>query len=216
MGVTTLRVADLAKFPAAGWVRVGEQIIRYTSKSAASGEGTLDGVPASGTGALLAPIAAGATLVNHPHLRGVSGVLYLMKRGDQVNVLAVQGRRRGASGPRRRRRRGRRPRTLRPGWPARADIPPNRWRTAQLSLYSLPEARVRFATRDLKVRSGKSITITLGPPTNLTGTFKIQRVVFSQFGYPDLLPLRTVEASSYLFTMDNLFRRLLVGTGSGV
>jgi hypothetical protein len=209
-GNTSLRVKDLAAFPAGGWVRAGEQLIRFTGRSSSSGEGTLTGIPASGVGAIGAPIAANVSVVNHPHLTGVTGILYTIKAGDDVNVLVTRNNTsaqtalaavEGGDGIHEHFIQDRRLSVE--SCEELAD--------AELSLFSSAELSLTFKTRDTNVRSGKSIVIDLGAPTNISGTFKIQRVVLSQFGIPGVYPLRQVTASNYLFTIDHLLRRVSLG-----
>ena len=73
-GESTLMVAELSAFPAAGWVLAGGQILHYFSKAATSGAGTLRDIPASGTGAITAPLSVGAEVLTVPHLTGCAGI----------------------------------------------------------------------------------------------------------------------------------------------
>lgn len=207
-GDTTLRSADLSQHPASGWVRCGEQIITYTGRSAASGEGTLTGIPASGVGAIGAGIASGVSIVNHPHLTGVSGIAYTIKSGDDINVLVTRNDTsaqtalaaiEGGDGIHEHYIQDRR----------LSIASCEELGDAELTLFSTAEASLTFTSRDTKLRSGKSIVVNLGAPTNISGTFKIQRVVMTQFGLEDTYPLRQVTASSYLFTIDHLLRRVV-------
>lgn len=93
-GDTTLRVTDLAKFPAAGWVRVGSQVIQYTGRSAATDAGTLTGIPASGPGAIVSEIPASSMVLVQPHLTGVAAsgrysVRHALRVGESVNILVL-------------------------------------------------------------------------------------------------------------------------------
>lgn len=91
-GSTFLRVADLGEFPSdGGWVRVDGQVLYYGARGL-SGIGFLTDIPASGVGSIQAPISAGATLLNQPHLTGIpdsgNGALqYAVTPGDTVNLL---------------------------------------------------------------------------------------------------------------------------------
>lgn len=91
-GSTTLRVDQLSSFGGAGWVRVGNQVIRYVGRSGTSGEGTLNNVPASGVGSITAPIPVSTAVSNVPHLTGVpasgAGALaYAVSVGDPINLF---------------------------------------------------------------------------------------------------------------------------------
>jgi hypothetical protein len=80
---------------------------------------------------------------------------------------------------------------------------------ADLGLYASAQETLEFVSRDTKLRSGKSITINIGAPNNIAGTFTIQRVVSSEYGMPSINPRRQVSASSFRFTLDDVFRRLV-------
>lgn len=92
-GQTSLRLTDLSKVPASGWLRVGAQVIRYTARSAASGAGEVTGIPASGVGAIAAEIRAGTTVVVEPHLTGIpasgdGALAHAARVGETVHILA--------------------------------------------------------------------------------------------------------------------------------
>lgn len=211
-GDTILRVKDLAKFPAAGWVRVGDQIIRFTGRSGSSGEGTLTGIPASGVGAIGAGIAAEVSVVNHPHLTGVSGIQFTIKAGDEINVLVTRNNTAaqaalalveddGGGGVHEHFIRDSRLNIV--SCEKRGD--------AELALFSDAELRFSFSSRDPNLASGKRVNVNLAPPANMTASLKIQRVTLTQFGIANVMPKRRVTASSYLFTIDQLFRQVELG-----
>lgn len=88
-GSTTIEVEDLAQFPASGWAEApGGQVFSYTGRSAATGGGTLTGIPASGLGSLTAAVRAG-TIKAVPQLTGVSGIAQALKVGESVNILVI-------------------------------------------------------------------------------------------------------------------------------
>lgn len=79
---------------------------------------------------------------------------------------------------------------------------------AQLALFKDPETRITYQTRDLNTKSGKTISVALGAPQNITGDFKIQSVTMTEIGIaPGLYPLRTVTASTTKFSFEDLLRR---------
>jgi len=79
---------------------------------------------------------------------------------------------------------------------------------ADLALFARPLVTVRYATRDPKTRAGKTVTITL-PELSLTGDFTIQTVEIDQIDLaPGLLPRFTVTASSIRFSLEDVLRRL--------
>src|SRR4029453_2234478 len=91
-GSAAVPVDDLAPFPASGWAEApGGQLIRYTGRSAASGPGTLTGIPASGIGAITAALRSG-TIRSIPHLIGIpasgaGAIAFPIKTGDQVLIF---------------------------------------------------------------------------------------------------------------------------------
>jgi hypothetical protein len=205
-GATVIPVAGTAPFaPTGGYAVVGngEQVIRYTGVTA----GSLTGIPASGPGALRATVAYNASITVSPALTGVSGIARALIDGEEIYLLVVrddaaaqaalaaieggdgiiehfvQDRRLSAAGA-----------------TVTAD--------AELALFATPEIRVTYTTRDPLTRTGKLVAINLPAPTNLVGSFLIQRVQLSRFHVPALAPLRTVQASSTRFSFDDVLRRL--------
>ena len=74
-----------------------------------------------------------------------------------------------------------------------------------------PITTIKYTTRDTKTRSGRGITVSLGAPNNLSGTFLIQRVVISKFdpaGDGHQPPTYEVEASSQRRSFERLLARL--------
>jgi len=205
-GATVIPVAGTAPFaPTGGYAVVGngEQVVRYTGVTA----GSLTGIPASGPGALRSTVAFNASITVSPALTGVSGIARALIDGEEIYLLVVrddaaaqaalaaieggdgiiehfvQDRRLSAAGA-----------------TVTAD--------AELALFATPEIRVSYTTRDPNTRTGKLIAIDLPAPTNLVGSFLIQRVQLSRFHVPALAPLRTVQASSTRFSFDDVLRRL--------
>lgn len=78
--------------------------------------------------------------------------------------------------------------------------------TAQLALFSTPLVSISYKTRDVNTHAGRTITVSLGSPTNLSGTFQIQQVTIDSFQYPRLYPTYTVQASSTRFSLEDLLR----------
>jgi len=209
-GDTSLRVESTSNFLAAGgWAQLDSQTLRYTGLS---GGNTLTGIPSSGAGAIQTTVKAGVAVIGAPHLTGVpsggaGAVVNTIPKGEAVD-LYVQ-----------------RDNTSQQAAIAALEggdgvhehvIPAGRMTAASaqnladadLALFSDKESVVTFVSRDTKLRSGKSITVTLGAPTNISGTFTIQRVTHTGYGVPHQYPRRSVVASSYLLTVDDIFRRL--------
>jgi hypothetical protein len=213
IGGTTLLVESVAPFNAGGgWVYIGAQRLRYTGISGVA----LVGIPASGDGSLAAAVRAGAEVIAAAMITGVStpgaaaGVLFPILAGDPVNVLVEVLDAAGAAALA----------ALEEGdgiheyfvQDGRLTIASCQSRAvAELAMFALAEQRVTFRSRDAKLRSGKTITINLGPPTNIVGTFKIQQVVISGFEIPGQLPWRDVTASNYLYSLEHLLRRVELG-----
>lgn len=209
-GDTSLPVQELSVFASGGgWVQVSGQIVRYTGRSASSGAGTLTGVPASGIGAIGAAVPYDTPVINHPHLTGVTGILYAINKGEDVNLWvtrndtssqtfmasAVGGDGIHEADPIQDRRMSETEIT------ARCD--------AKLAELSTPLVTVRFATRDLTVKSGRDVTVTLAAPTSISGTFRIQAVTISGFSATGAFrPLRQVECSSRRLSFEQILRIL--------
>lgn len=227
-GDTTLRVKDLSKFAGTtGYVLVGGQVIRYAGGGGGAVEGELSGVPASGSGSITSIIPVGTTIVNAPTLTGIpsvggGGVNYAINTGDEVNVWvtrndtaaqtfmasAVGGDGIHEADPIQDRRMSEREIT------ARCD--------AKLAELSTPLVTVRYITRDVTTQSGRDVTVTLGAPTNISGTFKIQSVTTTGFapvalatnhGLADYRPVKQVECSSRRLTFEQILRVVKAGNG---
>ncbi len=203
-GETTLRLDSTSGFPSAGWFYSGSQLVRYTGVSGS----TLTGIPTSGAGAIVTPLRVGTEIITASMLTGIpssgtgaivtaitdnAAVNVLVERNDAaaqalygvIEYFYQDGRLSIAS------------------CTARAD--------AELAQFAQPEKRLTFSRRDPKLRSGKTVDISLGPPANLSGTFKIQQVVIADFDVPGQLPWRTVTASNYLYSLEHLLRRVELG-----
>lgn len=206
-----LQVADLAQFPASGWVRSESQIVRYTGRSAASGIGTLTGIPASGTGAIIAAIASGSAVVVQPHLVGIpasgtGSILYTINQGDPVNILVTRNNTSaqtalaaliGGNGI------------------VEEYVTDNRLSITEctargdavLDLRSAAEASITYRSRDKNTRAGRTITVNLGAPTSVSASFKIQNVTITGFSANEaLFPTFTASASSTRFSFQDLLR----------
>ena len=208
-GSTTLIVAGTGGFSSTGgWAVIGNgaQVIRYTGVSVSS----LTGIPATGTGAITATVGYNSTVTAAPQLTGVpasgaGSIQYAIKSGDPVNLLMqvddaaaqtalaaliggdgiqedyLQDRRLSATEA-----------------TARG--------TAQLTLRKSVQVTIRYQTRDINTRAGRTVTVNLGAPFSITSTaFVIQQVTVSAFQLA-LNPTYDVTATSILFTFDDLLR----------
>lgn len=211
IGDTSLRVVDLAQVPSSGWLYVGENLVRYTGRSATSGSGTVTGIPASGFGAILVNIPAGEAVVVAPHLTGVAGILYAIAQGDEVNVLTMnedttaQSTFAGLIGS----GDGIVEEFIQDGRLSLTEADARG--AAKLAELKDPLTTVTLTTRDQTFRVGRSTTFTLTNPS-VSGTYKVQRVTITDIaqGGAAILhfPVRRVEASSRRFSFEGLLRQI--------
>jgi hypothetical protein len=211
-GSTVLPVSGTAPFEndgGAGWARVGNMVIQYTG----IGAGTLTGLPASGPGALSATVRYGAQVLVQPRLVGVVGLTRSVRKGDNVAIrlevedVAAQDALAARLGG------------VRADGVVEEPYSDSRMTLRELQEYTEalladrkdPRRTLRFDTRDTSCEVGRLITVTLTTPP-ISGTFRIQRVTFSEIaitgGLGRVLAKRSVEASSKLFTFADLLRRL--------
>jgi hypothetical protein len=84
-GATTIPVAGPVAFSTGGgWALVANQVVRYTGISG----NTLTGIPASGTGSVMATVSYSATIIEAPRLTGVTGLDRAVTSGTDI-VLRV-------------------------------------------------------------------------------------------------------------------------------
>jgi len=213
-GATTIPITDASPFTAdggasGGWANVGNLAIKYGGISGAA----LTGIPAAGAGALTAAVRHGAVILVQPRLVGVTGLALAIKSGDAIvirlelddpDAQAALGARLGgtaADGI-----------VEEPFSDARMALPELlNYARALLTDRKDPRRTLRFLTRDDTVQVGRLITVTLTTPP-ISGTFRVQRIGFSEIaitgGLARVKPLRTVEASTKLYTFADLLRRL--------
>jgi hypothetical protein len=209
-GATVLPVTATQPFTAGGgWAEVGNIPVRYTGV----GTGTLTGIPAVGVGSITATTRHGTQVLNIAHLVGVAGQTRPIKAGapvtlrvevEDVAAQAALGARLGgaaADGI-----------VEEPFSDARMALPELlNYARALLTDRKDPRRTLRFVTRDDTVQVGRLITVTLTTPP-ISGTFRVQRIQFSEIaitgGLARVKPLRTVEASTKLYTFADLLRRL--------
>jgi hypothetical protein len=214
-GATSLAVDDCAPFlSGGGWAEApGGQAFLYTGRSVSSGPGSLTGIPASGTGSLIAAVRAG-TVTALPHLTGCSGITYAINKGDPVNIVVIVD-----------------DATAQTALAALVGgdgihemfITDGRWSiteataraNAELSLRKNPLVTVSFQTRDPSMQSGRDVTLTITSPA-ISGTFKIQRVTLTELGLGGptgfIFPLRQVEVSSRRYSFEDILRQLKKAT----
>jgi len=206
-GSTAVIVANTAAFAdTGGWAVVGngEVGIRYTAKTANG----LTGIPATGPGALVASVAYNSTITAAPALIGVTGVVDAVIRNAPIHVwvqrddLAAQAYMAALDGS---------------GDGVYEHIWSDERRTeasliqvcdAQLELYSRPLVTVTYATRDLKTKSGKTVTIALTTPA-IHESLTIQDVAISELGIKGLAPKFTVTASTVRQSFEAILQSLI-------
>lgn len=210
-GSTSLPVAGTGGFSSAGgWAVIGNgaQVVRYTGISGSS----LTGIPASGAGSIVASISYNSTVTAAPCLRGIpasgaGAVLYSIKKGDPVNLFVVVDDVTAQADLA----------TLIGGDGIQEDaISDNRLSSteataraeARLELLREVIVTIHYKSNDINTRSGRTVTVNLGAPWNMTAQeFMIQRVTESDF-YPAMPPTFSVEASSVRFSFEDLLRNM--------
>jgi len=78
---------------------------------------------------------------------------------------------------------------------------------ANLQLFARPIVTFRYATRDLKTKSGKTVHINV--PGYPVGDYVIQEVTITELDVPAVGPRFTVTASTVRFSLDDILRKLL-------
>jgi hypothetical protein len=210
-GATSLPTTGLSTLPPQGWASLeGGQIIRYTGVSGNS----VTGIPTTGSGAIVNTVRFGDHLVAVPQLTGVTGITAAILKGTPVNLwvqrdaLAAQASQAvidsvngitPADG-------------IYEGEPIvdeRRGIPSlTALCDATLIIFATAIQTVRYATRDLKTKSGKPVTVNLASPP-IAADLVIQDVQISEIDIaPGLAPRFDVTASTTRFSLDNLIRQL--------
>jgi hypothetical protein len=207
-GATTIEIDAPTGIPAAGWILVGEQVIRYTGITAGP-RYYLTGIPPSGSGAVTADLPPGTVFATVPALTGVTPASRVTI-GDEVQIIIqvddvaaqsalaavegsdgiveyyIQDRRLSEAGALARGR-------------------------AELALFKTVETRISYTTHDPNTRSGRTVHVALPAPTNLSGDFLIQRVTIDQVATAaGTYPRRQVDASTTRFSFDDVLARLLL------
>jgi hypothetical protein len=210
-GETSLILANAAAFAVGGgWAVIGngQQVIRYTGRTATA----LTGIPAAGIGAITAAIGYNSTITPAPALTGVSGLTLPLIKGVSVNIwvqrddTAAQGELAALAGD------------GSDGIVEHLITDERRGEAslialcdADLALYSRPIVTVRYATRDVKTKSGRPIVIDLAVPA-IHETLTIQAVDIDQIDIAvGMNPRYTVTASTVRFSLEDILRRLTGG-----
>lgn len=203
IGATSLTVVERGKFTSTGGsalvtVNGTPFLITYTGKSSSYGTGTITGIPASGFGSVLYTIPTGSQIQNIPTLIGVTGILYPINAGDDVNLLVQRddATSQGTYGIRRKLVQDRR--LSKTGAQTRGD--------AELTLQKDPRVTGGYTTTDPKVGTGRAIIVSMSSPWGISATYTIQQV--RKYFEPERTDLqRDVTFSSQTLDRD-LFRLL--------
>jgi hypothetical protein len=216
-GSPAIPVDDLTPFPTAGWVIAGAQYLRYTGKTAATGVGSLTGIPASGSGAITAPIKEGVIRLV-PHLTGIpasgtGAIVTPIKAGDEIAIRYEETNATAAHDM-----------GVRFGGVDADGILEQPFSDGRFGLIELtatvralladratPIQIVRFESRDMTLEVGSTVQIDLDTPA-IHGTYRIHTVSLSEIGIGGRFgmapwPLRHVTATNKLFSFDDLVRR---------
>jgi hypothetical protein len=209
-GAASLITSGGAFSAGGGWAVIGSQVVRYTGLSG----NTLTGIPASGAGAITAPISYNATVTAAPALIGVSGLVYALTKGTPVHVWVVRDDLAAQSA---------RAQTTGTDGVVEHVISDERRGEASLAAlcdadlvqFSRPLVTVRYATRDTRTKSGKPVVFNLVSPA-IAETLLIQSVDIDQFELdPARAPRCVVVASTARFSVEDILRRL-AGTLGGL
>jgi hypothetical protein len=212
-GSSTLITGSTGPFRAGGgWVQIGQQLVRYTGTTG----NTLTGIPPVGTpGALLDTVGYGEPVYVVPSLTGVTGLALPMLRGTPVHIwvqrddLAAQAEQATIDAAT-----GRVPADGIYEGPVivderRGEASLTAICDATLRLFSRPIVTVAYATRDVKTKSGKPITVDLASPP-IHETLTIQDVTITEVDIaPGLAPKFTASATTWRASLEDLLRRMM-------
>ena len=207
-GSTSLVTSSAAPFASGGgWAQIGLQVIRYTGISG----NDLTGIPANGPGAILNSVPYGHAIDALPALTGINGgsglaaaitkgaPIHLWVQVDDTAAQAIVAARDGSDGVIEHLIMDER----------RGEASLTALCQADLALFARTLKTVTYATRDLKTKSGKPITINLTSPA-INDTLTIQEVTITEIGFVSgLAPRFTVRASSVRWSLEDLLRRMV-------
>jgi hypothetical protein len=228
-GSSTLIVASTVGANAGGgWALIGNMAIAYGSISG----NTLAGIPTTGVGSLVAPVTYGSTIVYSPMLTGIpatgpGSITEAIVAGSdvflvaQVDDLAAQTTTAARYTTATYTDNG-----VRSVWvqDRRLSLTEARARgQAELDKKKNGQASCRYATRDMRSRSGRTVNVNMNDPITgqtITNTLRLQRVTVTEIAMniendPLIVddhesvgaPLHTVEASNDRFSLEDLIRQ---------
>lgn len=213
--VVEISVLQPVDFSANGWIEVAGQFVYYGASSNAGTQKTLTSIrtPSSnGIGTITADIPAGSVVRFLPMVRSINGSLSPIQvdiaAGERITCDIVRNDTAAQTALA----------ALVGGDGIHEDvISDNRLSIAEaadrgdayLDLVSDPMTTARYATRDQSTRSGRTVSITLGAPTSVSGTLRIQQVTITELGESStVFPLRQVDASSRRYSLEGLLRQI--------
>lgn len=217
---STIAIATIGRFLSTGGIALvtvdgTSYPLKYTGITGTYGAGTITGIPATGSGSLPVAVPSGSAIVNSPALLGLPGsgagsistplpqgspVVIEVQRDDiaaQTALAVLEG--------------GDGIHEYHVTDPALTTIALCQARgDAELTIFKTPLVRLAYDSRDLKTAVGRSVTVSLGAPTSITGTFPIMDVAISEIDIAAHTPPRySVTAATSLFSVTDLFRRLI-------
>lgn len=209
-GSTSMPTSGTAPFSTGGgWVKTSaDDLVRYTGITG----NTLTGIPAAGAGAIITSILYNSQVISAPALTGVTGLTKALVKGAPVRILVQRDDLLAQAAAAAREststytsdgihevtitddRRGE------ASLMARCD--------AHLALFANPIVTVAYATRDVKTKSGKPVSISLASPA-ISETLMIQDVTITEIDVaPGLAPRFMATASSVRFSLEDFLRRM--------
>lgn len=208
VGATQVGVQDVTQFSSTGGVAVAAgQVITYTGLSATTGFGALIGVPSSGYGSVTAEIPSGSLITNAPTLVGIpssgtGSVTATTAAGEQCRIFVQRDdtTAQGTYGIYEH---------LIDDSTLISDADCQARGDADLALFKNPITTFTYRTRDVKSRSGKTVTVSFSGAPSYSGTYKIVRVVIDQIDVAAgrMAPRFTVTASTVKYSLSDLLRR---------
>jgi hypothetical protein len=84
---------------------------------------------------------------------------------------------------------------------------------ADLALFGYAEPQITFNGRDPKLEVGATINVSLPAPSNVSASYVIQAVTISEFGLVGKFPKRTVEGARTRLTLQDLLQRVILRGG---
>jgi hypothetical protein len=208
-GANALVVSGTSPFRPAGGIAIVGNGRLYITYEGIDGNNLLVGIPRTGPGSITSTLAFNTSVTAPAMLIGVGGLTEPLTNGDEIYQVVQRD-----HAPRQTELAA----MVKVGPGIRAEYIQDRSLSvveararaeATLVVRPLEQVTVTYTCRDTRTASGKSITVNLPAPTNVSGTFKIQSVTIDHFRpSPTQLPTYTVTASSRRFSFEDWLRRM--------